>query len=64
MSTRLNTAKWSPESWRSKPRLQMPDYPDQKALSDVEAQLERSRDGFVRNAISAASRPPPIPAAA
>src|SRR6202051_1418803 len=39
MSTRLNMAKWSPDSWRSKPRLQMPDYPDQKALGDVEAQL-------------------------
>jgi 3-deoxy-7-phosphoheptulonate synthase len=39
MSTRPNMAKWSPESWRSKPRLQMPDYPDQKALGDVEAQL-------------------------
>ena len=39
MSTRSNMAKWSPDSWRSKPRLQMPDYPDQKALGDVEAQL-------------------------
>src|ERR1700685_3306991 len=39
MSTRLNTAKWSPDSWRAKPRLQVPDYPDQKALGDVEAQL-------------------------
>src|SRR6202165_3286297 len=39
MSRLSNSAKWSPESWRSKPRLQMPDYPDQKALADVEAQL-------------------------
>src|SRR6202140_438426 len=39
MSTRLNMARWSPDSWRSKPRLQMPDYPDPKALGDVEAQL-------------------------
>src|SRR4029077_948660 len=39
MSTRLNMAKWSPDSWRAKPRLQMPDYPDPKALGDVEAQL-------------------------
>src|ERR1700686_5680584 len=39
MSTRMNTAKWSPESWRSKPRLQMPEYPDQKALADVEGHL-------------------------
>src|SRR6202050_4125490 len=35
----MNSAKWSPDSWRSKPRLQMPDYPDSKALADVEAQL-------------------------
>jgi 3-deoxy-7-phosphoheptulonate synthase len=34
-----NSAKWSPDSWRSKPRLQMPDYPDPKALTDVETQL-------------------------
>jgi 3-deoxy-D-arabino-heptulosonate 7-phosphate (DAHP) synthase class II len=34
-----NTAKWGPDSWRAKPRLQMPDYPDPKALADVEAQL-------------------------
>src|SRR5215469_16759251 len=39
MSMRPNMAKWSPDSWRAKPRLQMPDYPDQKALTDVEAQL-------------------------
>src|SRR6201996_3630593 len=39
MSTRLNTAKWSPDSWRGKPIVQVPDYPDAKALSDVEAQL-------------------------
>src|SRR5262252_5314715 len=31
--------RWTPESWRSKPVLQMPDYPDAKALADVEAQL-------------------------
>src|SRR5262252_8589824 len=30
---------WTPESWRAKPVLQMPDYPDAKALADVEAQL-------------------------
>src|SRR2546423_15254563 len=29
----------TPESWRSKPVLQGPDYPDAKALADVEAQL-------------------------
>src|SRR6202161_3868683 len=42
MSTRLNMAKWSPDSWRSKPRLQMPDYPDQKALAAVGSQLPSS----------------------
>jgi len=39
MTIRPNAVKWSPESWRSKPRVQMPDYPDPKALADVEAQL-------------------------
>src|SRR6516225_4185756 len=39
MSRRLNATRWSPDSWRAKPALQMPDYPDAKALSDVEAQL-------------------------
>ena len=32
-------APWSLESWRSKPILQVPDYPDQAALADVEARL-------------------------
>ena len=31
--------RWTPESWRSKPVLQVPEYPDLKALADVEAQL-------------------------
>ena len=31
--------RWAPESWRSKPVLQVPDYSDTKALADVEAQL-------------------------
>src|SRR5579862_6333239 len=39
MAKLSNVARWSPDSWRSKPRLQMPDYPDSKALADVEAQL-------------------------
>ncbi|HTV37093.1 MAG TPA: 3-deoxy-7-phosphoheptulonate synthase, partial [Xanthobacteraceae bacterium] len=39
MSVRSPSAKWSPDSWRSKPRMQMPDYPDAKALADVEGQL-------------------------
>src|ERR1700682_2597005 len=32
-------ARWTPESWRSKPIEQGPEYPDQKALSEVEKQL-------------------------
>ncbi|KZM47825.1 3-deoxy-7-phosphoheptulonate synthase class II [Labrenzia sp. OB1] len=31
--------KWSPESWRSKPILQVPEYPDQAAVADVEQRL-------------------------
>ena len=31
--------RWTPESWRAKPVQQMPQYPDAKALADVEAQL-------------------------
>jgi hypothetical protein len=31
--------RWTPDSWRGKPVLQMPEYPDLKALGDVEAQL-------------------------
>jgi 3-deoxy-7-phosphoheptulonate synthase len=31
--------RWTPDSWRARPVLQMPDYPDPKALADVEAQL-------------------------
>lgn len=30
---------WTPGSWRGLPILQVPDYPDAKALEDVEAQL-------------------------
>jgi 3-deoxy-7-phosphoheptulonate synthase len=31
--------RWTPDSWRKKPRAQMPEYPDLKALSEVETQL-------------------------
>ncbi|MBV9560655.1 MAG: 3-deoxy-7-phosphoheptulonate synthase class II [Bradyrhizobium sp.] len=31
--------RWSPDSWRAKPVLQMPAYPDTAALAEVEAQL-------------------------
>ena len=39
MSKLTNSAKWSPDSWRSKPIVQVPDYADATALADVEAQL-------------------------
>src|SRR5215211_645595 len=31
--------RWTPDSWRAKPVQQMPEYPDAKALAEVEAQL-------------------------
>ncbi|MBV9331017.1 MAG: 3-deoxy-7-phosphoheptulonate synthase class II [Alphaproteobacteria bacterium] len=32
---------WSPQSWRSKPARQVPDYPDEAALAEVETRLKR-----------------------
>ena len=34
--------KWSPDSWRSKPVVQMPDYPNQDTLNNVEQKLSKS----------------------
>lgn len=34
--------KWSPDSWRGKPVVQMPDYPDAAAVDAVERQLAKS----------------------
>ncbi len=34
--------KWSPDSWRSKPVAQLPKYPDQDILANVEQQLGKS----------------------
>ena len=31
--------RWTPENWRHKPIVQVPDYPDAQALADVETQL-------------------------
>src|ERR1700754_4994131 len=31
--------RWTPDSWRKKPVVQVPEYPDARALADVEAQL-------------------------
>ncbi len=39
MSKLKNAQKWSPDSWRAKPIVQVPDYPDASALAEVEAQL-------------------------
>ena len=35
------TKGWTKSDWRSKPRVQMPDYPDAAALSQSEAQLAK-----------------------
>ncbi|MEM6740441.1 MAG: 3-deoxy-7-phosphoheptulonate synthase class II [Pseudomonadota bacterium] len=35
------TSHWTKSAWRSKPRVQMPDYPDGEALRVVEAQLAK-----------------------
>ncbi len=34
-------AGWRPDEWRERPRVQMPDYPDEAALREVEAELRR-----------------------
>lgn len=35
------TKGWTKSDWRDRPRVQMPDYPDQAALAAVEAQLAK-----------------------
>ena len=35
----VRAAGWRPDSWRAKPIQQVPDYPDARALADVEKQL-------------------------
>jgi len=35
------TKGWTKQDWRAKPRIQMPDYPDQAALNAAEAQLAK-----------------------
>ena len=37
----MNARKWSPDSWRAKPILQVPDYPDAAALAGVEEKLSK-----------------------
>ncbi|MFC7049378.1 class II 3-deoxy-7-phosphoheptulonate synthase [Emcibacter nanhaiensis] len=36
------TKNWTPDSWRSKPIRQVPEYPDQAELEAVEAELKKS----------------------
>ncbi len=36
------TGDWTKSGWRSKPRIQMPDYPDQDRLDEVQNQLAMS----------------------
>ena len=36
------TQGWTKSSWRQRPRIQMPDYPDSDALAQVEARLSSS----------------------
>ncbi|MEM1284822.1 MAG: 3-deoxy-7-phosphoheptulonate synthase class II [Pseudomonadota bacterium] len=35
----MNQTEWNPRSWRAKPILQVPTYPDQRAVETVEARL-------------------------
>ncbi|MCB1535479.1 MAG: 3-deoxy-7-phosphoheptulonate synthase class II [Rhodoblastus sp.] len=35
----MSAERWSPESWRSRPVAQVPEYPDPAALADVERQI-------------------------
>ena len=39
MAVASGAGAWAPESWRAKPIVQVPDYPDQGALTAVEAKL-------------------------
>lgn len=34
------SASWTPDSWRNKPIIQVPDYPDKQALAAAEARLK------------------------
>src|SRR5262249_55096306 len=31
--------RWTPDGWRGRPKAQMPEYPDARALAEVEKQL-------------------------
>ena len=48
-------SRWTPESWRSKPVVQMPtDYPDMAALHRVEDEL-KTIDKDIRKIVSEAA---------
>ncbi len=39
MNAAMATPKWTPQSWREKPKHQLPNYPDQNRLAAIEATL-------------------------
>jgi 3-deoxy-7-phosphoheptulonate synthase len=39
MEYRLMAERWTPDSWRKKPIVQVPEYPDARAFADVETNL-------------------------
>jgi 3-deoxy-7-phosphoheptulonate synthase len=39
METTMTASNWTPHSWRNKPIVQVPDYPDLALLADVEGKL-------------------------
>jgi 3-deoxy-7-phosphoheptulonate synthase len=41
MASPQTASSWSPSSWRTKPIVQVPDYPDAAALADVEEKLSK-----------------------
>lgn len=49
-------ASWSPDSWRSKPIVQVPDYPDQGKLAAVEAQIAKFPPLVFANEVSSLRR--------
>ena len=49
-------ASWNPDSWRSKPIVQVPDYPDQGKLAAVEAQIAKFPPLVFANEVSSLRR--------
>ena len=47
------SARWTPESWQSKPILQVPTYPDADKAAEVETRLgqkQKSVTGYITSA--------------